>query len=229
MAEAADEGKLFKVEPEKMFEVEPEKTFDVEPEKMFRVESISPKKDFVIDNSDSVLVSLPGTNREVLFARQRNGYDCGPCLVLNTLSVLDVPTNYASISDVRSTVNLSRAAQHLQALPDNEWLTTSDVEDALWQRGVAVESFSVKSAPQESDFRASLEQKISRGEQFVAYSGVGRHFKGIYFDGNMYSLVDSMQESISRASREEISRLVTSAKISDRAETVAIASRRFSR
>jgi hypothetical protein len=212
MAEAADGEKLFKIEPKKTFCIQP----------------ASPKKDFVI-TSDSAIVPLPGTYREVLFTHQRNGYDCGPCLVLNTLSVLNASTNYTSISDVRGTVNFSRAAQHLQICRDNQWLTTHDVADALEQRGIAVEPFSVKSAPQESDLKASLEQRISRGEQFVVYSGTERHFKGIYFDGNTYSLLDSMRESISRVSRDEVNRLITSAKTSDRPETVAIASRRVSR
>ena len=61
--------------------------------KRFEIHGQPPKepqrKLFKIEG-DRVPVQLPRTNREIMFARQRNDYDCGPCLVLRLFRRLRV-------------------------------------------------------------------------------------------------------------------------------------------
>lgn len=169
------------------------------------------------------LVNLPGTDRQVLFARQNNDSDCGPCFVLNACSVLDVPTTVNSVRDVREQNNTLRARQAIQMLDDARWFLTSDVAQTLESQGLRVEPYSIKSPVQENDFQTSLQLKIDEENAFVVYSGTGRHFKGIYTpDGHEYYLLDSQHLRIEPASRRSIDELVSHAKMSDRAETIAM-------
>ena len=198
------------------------------PQKKFQVHRTDggvANKSFVI-NSDITPIRMPGTEREMRFAHQRNASDCGPCLVLNTLEALDVQHNFPSVLEVRQTANVLRMNQQRQVLRDGGWFHTSDVASTLESKGAIVEPFSIRSKPQEKEFSNLLEQKFFGKDPFVVYSGTGRHFKGIYFDGRNYYLLDSTQESIQRASRDDVGVLVNSAKASDRAETVGIVSKK---
>jgi hypothetical protein len=158
-------------------------------------------------------VKLPGTDREVLFATQKNSYDCGPCLTLNILSVLGLPTQDLSIVDIRKKTNKR----------DHDWFFTNDVSHALEERGIKVEPYSVKSPQQEIDFINSLQEKIEEKTPFVVYSGVNRHFKGIYCDGQNYYSIDSLHKTINSVSQGEIATLIEQVKASDRVEALTIA------
>lgn len=142
-------------------------------------------------------VRLPTTEREIMFAHQRNATDCGPCLVLNTLSALEMPSFFDSVLGVRQQANELRANQHRPPLGVQDWFLTEDVADLLQEHGLNVEPYSIKSPVQETDFWQSLQQKISDGHSFVVYTGTGRHFKGVYSpDGKNYFLLDSQKDAI---------------------------------
>ena len=168
-------------------------------------------------------VQLPGTDQQVMFAHQGNNYDCGPCLVLNTYSVLGVPPPDTSVPGIRQRNNQLRAGERTQPLGDSDWFSTTDVGRMMRLGGLIDEPYSVKAKPQEAELRESIRQKIAEVTQFFVYSTTGRHFKGIYSpDGVHYYLVDSLHSSITVVEQNAIYSLITEAQMSNRPEQVAI-------
>lgn len=198
--------------------------------KRFEILGQSPKepqrKLFKIEG-DRVPVQLPRTNREIMFARQRNAYDCGPCLVLNTLQALGVNSGLSAVPDVRSYANQLRIAQNERpALPANGWFTSIDVNEVFQAQGLKVRSWSVDEDESRRRLKDYTEELARGGQEFVIYTGSGRHYKGLYRnrENGIFEL-DSLRQDIPRVDGAAIETMIARAAQSDRIESISVASR----
>ena len=210
--------------------------------KRFEIHGQSPKeperKLFMIE-SDRVPVQLPRTDREIMFARQRNASDCGPCLVLNTLQALGVNSGLSAVPDVRSYANQLRIAENerLRArsanhavddptLPTSGWFTNIDVDEVLRSQGLNVRSWSVDEEEERRRLKDYTEELARGGQEFVVYTGSGRHYRGLYRNGeNSIFELDSLRQDVPRVGEAAIENMITRAAQSDRIESISVASR----
>ena len=230
--------------------------------KRFEIHGQSPKeprKLFKIEG-DRVPVQLPRTNREIMFARQRNTYDCGPCLVLNTLQALGVNSGLSGVPDVRSYANQLRIAAKEQrrtsppkkfevisglptvsdeqrkktleeylatdpTLPDNGWFTDIDMDKVLQAQGLNVRSWSANDEGSRRRLKDYTEELARGGQEFVVYTGSGRHYKGLYRnrENGIFEL-DSLKPNIPRVGGAAIETMIARAAQSDRIESISVAS-----
>lgn len=219
-----------------------QRTFRIEgqPKKKFVVQSSTPvpesKKKFQVDG-DRIRVVLPGTNREMMFARQRNASDCGPCLVLNTLQAVQAESGLSSVADVRQFANQLRIAQNEAlrtknprwgvddpTLPDTGWFTNADVDEVLRAQGLTVQSWVVDTEEARRAVQAHIDERIRNGERAVMYTGTGRHYRGIYNgDGGLLKM-DSLSPAVERVQGGAFEDMIRGAGQSDRREFISIAS-----
>ena len=183
------------------------------------------KKDFIFGTTSVFPVEIPGAERTVMFAHQANDADCGPCLVVNACNALGA-FGYDSPISVRVEANNLRAQNRQVHIEDGGWLFVNDVVLAMQQKGLLVEQYSIKSPAMEAQARDQLSTIQLSETPFVAFSGVGRHFRGIYWNGQSYFLLDSMLTNIPQARIGDIESMIRSGKTSNRDETFAIATLR---
>jgi len=216
-------GKTFKIEGVTTTAKEP-----VQSRKRFVIHGQTPqepRKTFKIEG-DRVAVQLPRTNREIMFARQRNAYDCGPCLVLNTLQALGVNSGLSAVTDVRSYTNELRIAQNDRpALPANGWFTNIDMDEVLQAQGLNVRSWSADDEGSRRRLKDYTEELARGGQEFVVYTGSGRHYKGLYRnrENGIFEL-DSLKPNIPRVGGAAIETMIARAAQSDRIESISVAS-----
>lgn len=198
------------------------KTFQIEDTKYFKIEGSKPKKDFIVATSSVFPVEVPGANRDMMFAHQENDADCGPCLVINICNALNTTSSYDSVLNVRQQANRLRQNNQRKVIAEEEWFFVDDVALALQEKGLLVEQFSVRSDAMEIEARATRDTAETQGVPYVMYTGAGRHFRGIYWDGQNYSLLDSKLNQIVPVRVGDVENMMRLAKQSDRDETIGI-------
>jgi hypothetical protein len=213
------------------------KTFEVH--KRFEVHDAKPDsselKTFKPEGSRH-WTTIPGTDREVLFTRQLNAYDCGPSMVLNVLQALQVESELDDVQSVREANNKRRILTNTglkqrnptwgvdnPTLLENGWFTSIDVDGVLREEGLEVFT-SIVDMPED---KASLLDRINKLQQgnadFVVYTGNDRHYRAIYQPiGGQEVMLDSLAEDISIVDNG-ISGMVEAASCSDRIESIGIA------
>lgn len=195
---------------------------DGQSEKTFVVEQ--PRKTFRIEGETS-LTPIPGTNREIMFATQRNSYDCGPCIALNTLQVLGVDSGLSSVIDMRLYANQLRSEVAEPTLPDNGWFKNTDVDRVLLKQGLNVTSWLATTDEYRRELKDYIEELARKKQEFVIYTGTGRHYKGLYRNGeNGVFELDSLRQAIPRVGTDAIEAMINRASRSDRVENLSVAS-----
>ncbi len=192
----------------------------------FIIEDEQPKKTFRIEGEISP-TPIPGTNREIMFATQRNSYDCGPCIVLNTLQALGTNSSLSAVDNVRSYANQVRIDSGRPTLPTNGWFTNFDVDDVLHKQELNVKSWSAADEGSLSNLRDYLKELTGKEQEFVIYTGVDRHYKGLYRNGDdgIFEL-DSLRRDIPRVGTTAIETMISRASKSNRrGESISVASR----
>lgn len=188
------------------------------------IEGKQPKKTFRIEGETSP-TPIPGINREIMFATQRNSYDCGSCIILNTLQTLGVNSGLSSVDSVRSYANQLRAEVAEPTLPDNGWFKNTDVDRVLLGQGLNVTPWLATTEEYRQELKDYVDELARKKQEFVIYTGTGRHYKGLYRnDENGVFELDSLRQDIPRVGSGAIEAMIGRASRSERVETISVAS-----
>lgn len=134
--------------------------------------------------------------RQIEWHKQKNGNDCGPCLLLNALEVMKISHSERTIHDVRTAVNTSRREGNRQELADNGWLSTNDIEAFMQKYNFKVTTYSI--IPQEKDRIFNLIQQQFQARDFdLIYTTQGSHFRGLRpkNDSSDFVMLDSFLDA----------------------------------
>lgn len=156
---------------------------------------------------------------------QENANDCGPCLLLNALQVLDIDTPHKSVEAVRSAVNELRQERGEEQLDENDWFTNRDVRRYFGEiAGLHVKEFPVY--PYKKDnIRNMVAEDISEEPIDLIYSTDGRHFRAVTPGG---LLLDSLKNGPAEVSDQEIQEIIQNnieASSSERYEFIGLVSK----
>jgi len=209
-----------------------EKTFTIEPQKK-RFEIIKPglegSKKFEILKEDvpkKRFDIISRSDSHFAFARQHNSNDCGPCLILNTLRALQIPTELSSIDDVRNVTNSLREPS--RKLSSNGWLSSVDILSLFNVQGAAVShQWEARDGESRENFFDQMEEHDQYKDPYVAYFQVGRHWSGVWNtqDGHYY-LLDSLKSEPLEVQKDLITTLVDRARKNEQAfESIGLVSK----
>jgi hypothetical protein len=155
--------------------------FEIQPPKKFEIQS-SQKKDarFKILHE---------------WFKQNNSNDCGPCLLLNSLKMLNVNLSENSISEMRARVNEFRIAKGQGQLQKDGWFNDIDMERILEKYDFDVTTFGMFEEDKK-ELLESIKSELVKSFDLII-STAGSHFRGIInnpSNKNKYLLLDSFQD-----------------------------------
>ena len=161
-------------EPKKHFEIKPQKRFEIreikdQGKKRFEIKA---KKKFEIQIQQNTPITLE-------WFQQDNAHDCGPCLLLNGLQMLQVQEIPQSIEQVRREVNGLRRQEGRPELSQIANFTSEDIGKYLSEiAGLNVQEYPC--LPYEADnVMRSIEQNLESDPYDMIYMTNGTHFRGL--------------------------------------------------
>ncbi|MCC6751386.1 MAG: hypothetical protein IT371_27280 [Deltaproteobacteria bacterium] len=120
--------------------------------------------------------STPEPTRTIRWTRQRNGHDCGPALLLNSMQMLGITVPHTTMAAVRTAVNTAREARKDRPRAAYEWLSNLDLNGYLaTYAGLSAETCQLTQASGPAPLLTSLSARPFR----LLYMMSNNHFTGV--------------------------------------------------
>lgn len=127
-------------------------------------------------------------NRTIKFHQQLNGYDCGPCLVLNVFEIFKNKSGF--VENIRQQINSCNENGFQSS--DKGLLHDVAVERFLYNEGFIVDRYRFID---NQNFKKKIDDSFEKKSKIFTFSGSNGHFSGFYLDetSSVWQL-DSLRE-----------------------------------
>lgn len=173
------------------------------------------KKNFRIEGGQKIQKHFEIQDGEVsqksreggFWLKQRNDYDCGPCLLLNSAHILGFHLPHQSIEQIRNAINAERRNDRTrEQLSRTGWLTATDLGDYLHNYcGMTGVNYALLG----ENVIENIFSEINNSFDLMVLT-VGRHFRGVVpaQRRDRFLVLDSMRDGPEEITRESLNSLI---------------------